>query len=83
MIQRIVTSVEVEKFKQEARKLKREQNISHTEALEVIAKRCGFDHWHQVTLCNEPCKASELAISKGIVLAFDWNEAEEIGFFAN
>lgn len=80
MIQRIVTSIQVEKFKQKAREIKREQNITHTEALEVIAKRCGFDHWHQVTLCNEPCKASELAISKGCVLAFDWKESEEIGF---
>ncbi|MCG6202945.1 plasmid-related protein [Psychromonas antarctica] len=80
MIPRIVTSVQIEKFKQKAREIKREQNIPHTEALEVIAKRCGFDHWHQVTLCNAPCKASDLAISKGCVLAFDFKEAEEIGF---
>ena len=79
MNQIIVTSIQIEKFKQKARELKREQQISHTQALDLVAKKCGFEHWHQVILCNEPCKASDLAISKGCVLAFDFSESDEIG----
>ena len=44
-----LTSKQFELLKQEARYLKRQDNITHHEALEKIAKQHGYHHWHHVT----------------------------------
>ena len=38
-----------ELFKQEARHLKKDEGITHHDALEKIAKKHGYHHWHHVT----------------------------------
>ena len=77
-IKRIVSISTVERLKQKARKLKRERAISHTEALDFVARTIGFDHWHQVTLACEPYRLADEAFSNGCVLAFDQKESLDV-----
>jgi hypothetical protein len=35
----------IEYIKRKAKNIKKEQNITHTQALEVIAKECGYSNW--------------------------------------
>ncbi len=37
----------ISRLKQRARRIKRERDIPHHEALEITAKAAGFDNWHQ------------------------------------
>jgi hypothetical protein len=48
----IVTSdTLVEKFKQEAKKVKRKENGTHADALDRVARQHGYNHWHHVMSC--------------------------------
>ena len=73
--QEIISTNTVEHLKQKARKLKRDQAITHVQALDEIAKSHGFNHWHHVTLSNDIIKPSEEALRSGCVLAFDIEDA--------
>lgn len=75
---KIITSRNVEFLKQKARKLKREESISHTQALDNVAVSIGFNHWHQVVQANDRVKPSEIAFSSGCVLAFDVKDGMDI-----
>jgi len=77
----IITPVKlIERLKQRARKLKREKNIPHNEALDLIAKENGlYNHWHHVTECASITAMSEQSVKSGLLIAFDMKEADEIG----
>lgn len=76
---RFVTTDDFERFKQDARKLKREQKIQHHEALDLVAKRARFANWHQVTKAHQAMQPTEHAIRHGIVIAMDTKDAFGLG----
>lgn len=67
----------ISRFKQRARRMKREKDISHHDALEVTANAAGFDNWHQVAEAAEKCKPIEDAYRRGFLLAFDPSEVPD------
>ena len=75
-ITKIITSSQVQHLKQAARKLKRKDNLTHTKALDVVAQRASFNHWHHVTLSNNLIKPAEDAFRSGIVMIFDFKESD-------
>lgn len=75
---KVVSTVDFEKTKRKARNLKRATGISHSEALEQVAREAGFDNWHQVTLANGRMKPSEVAFRSGCVLVFDTRDGMDL-----
>ena len=69
-------SSNVEILKQKARKLKKEQGLSHYEALDQIAKQFHYHHWHHVTEMAAITEPSETTYRHGLLIAFDFKEAE-------
>ena len=67
----------ISRLKQRARRMKREKDIPHHEALEITAKAAGFDNWHQVAEAAERCKPIEDAYHRGFLLAFDPSEVPD------
>ncbi len=59
----LITSSDVEKLKQRARKLKRESGILHREALDQVAKAVRFYHWHHVSDSAKAFEPTEPSIS--------------------
>lgn len=47
----------VERLKKQAKKLQRSGAGKHSDLLNRVAKRAGYDHWHHVVKCNENGKA--------------------------
>lgn len=74
----IITTSDIERLKQKARKLKRTQSISHTQALDEVAKQVGLNHWHHVIKSNEPVKTAETALISGCVMAFDVKDGMDV-----
>lgn len=68
---KVITTVYVHRLKQKARKLKREKNITHTQALDEVAKGAKFNHWHEVVKANSYINPAENALANGCVLAFE------------
>ncbi|QYK05822.1 plasmid-related protein [Shewanella zhangzhouensis] len=75
---KVISSQNVERLKQLARKLKREQSIPHHQALEIVAINAGFNHWKEVTESHSRYLPTETAFLSGVVLAFDLKEASEL-----
>lgn len=73
----VIPSIDIEKFKQRARKLKQESKITHTEALDLVAKEAGLHHWHHVIESSKIFEQTETAYRSGIIIAMDVKEAEE------
>lgn len=73
----ITPSRKVEILKQKARRLKKELGLSHHEALNQIAKKFDYHHWHHVTKMQAITEPSEMAYRKGLLVAFDVKEAED------
>jgi hypothetical protein len=71
-------SINVGKFKQQARKIKKEQGLSHHEALELVAKKYQYHHWHHVTEMSALTEPTEKAYRQGLLIAFDIKEAEYV-----
>lgn len=71
----IIASADVEKLKQQARKLKRDTGISHHEALDQVAKAAGFNHWHHVSESADAFKSTEDAYRFGVIIAMDVKDA--------
>ncbi|TVT57570.1 MAG: hypothetical protein FHK80_08650 [Azoarcus sp. PHD] len=67
----IISSKTVEKLKQNARRLKKEDGISHHEALDQVAKKVGFDHWHHVSESAKAFAPTEQAYYFGTIIAMD------------
>jgi len=72
----VVPSSLVEQFKQKARKLKRERDITHTEALEAVAHEAGFHHWKHVTEAAASTAPTEQAYLHGLIVAYDSKDAD-------
>lgn len=81
----LITTADVEKLRQKARKHKRESGVSHHEALDQVAKGAGFDHWHHVSELAKSFAPTESAYYSGVVIAMDIKDAmdfyDETGMF--
>lgn len=66
----------VEKLKQKARKLKKEQGLSHHEALDQVAKKLHYHHWHHVIEMAAITAPTEDAYRNGFLVAYDSSEAD-------
>ena len=75
---KVISTPNVERMKQKARKLKREKAITHTQALDEVAKAARFNHWHEVVQANAHFIPAETALAKGYVLAFDTKDGMDI-----
>jgi hypothetical protein len=71
----IISAANVEKLKQKARNLKRDNGISHHEALDQVAKAAGFNHWHHVSESASAFKPTEQAYYFGVIIAMDIKDA--------
>lgn len=74
----IIFERSVEHLKEQARKHKRQNGISHTQALDEVAQKHGFQHWHHVTLCHAHVKPAEKALKEGYILAFDVKDGMDV-----
>lgn len=73
-----IDSSSLSKLKAQAKELKRSENITHTEALEIIAQKFGFDNWHQVVEGNKLFHVTERYFKDGIFAVFDIKDAVDI-----
>jgi hypothetical protein len=73
----IIASAQVEKLKQEARKLKRTTGVPHHEALDRAAQSAGFNHWHHVTESAKAFEPTESAYRFGVIIAMDIKDAQD------
>lgn len=71
----IITSATVEKLKQKARKLKKDQGIPHHDALDQVAKAACFNHWHHVADSAKAFEPTEQAYYFGVIIAMDIKDA--------
>ena len=67
----ITPSKSVELLKQQAKRLKAGAGVTHTEALERVAREAGYLHWKHVTLCAAVTSFTEDAYRSGLILAFE------------
>jgi hypothetical protein len=79
-IPRFLPAADFEKFKQAARHLKRDSEITHHEALEQTALANGFQNWNQAAQLAKETQPSEAAYRSGFVLAFDIKDALNSNF---
>lgn len=73
----VVPSSLVEQFKQKARKLKRECDLTHTEALDAVAHEAGFHHWKHVAEAAASTAPTEQAYLHGLIVAYDSKDAND------
>lgn len=76
-IEILLTSKDVGHLKQKARKLKHEEGITHTQALDRVAQQAKFNHWHHVCESHKFIEPTESAYRSGIIIAFDTKDAED------
>lgn len=81
IITKVITTSNVERLKQSARKLKREACIPHHQALDIVAQKAGFQHWHQVVQANAHLAPAETALSQGYILAFEEREGADVSTY--
>ena len=74
----VISNKNVSILKKRAKKLAKEKNLSHHEALDKVAKDAGFKHWHHICECNEPCKEGEKAFKSGCIIAFDIKDGMDL-----
>lgn len=75
----IILSSDIERFKQRARKLKKNTQITHTQALDIVAQEAGLNHWHHATILNKSVTEMETAFRAGCVVAYDVKYGLDIG----
>ena len=75
-VRKFVSSDDLERLKQLARRAKRARGIPHHEALDVVARRIKFGFWHQVTLAHKAMLPTETAVREGVVIAMDAKDAD-------
>lgn len=54
------TATFVEKLKKQAKALKKLGNCCYMEALEMVAKKAGYESWHHVKWCYDQSSAAKL-----------------------
>lgn len=79
----IVPNVVLEKLRQCARKLKREQNLRHYQALDQVASELGFDHWHHAVDSAKLTSLTESAYYNGFVIAMDVKDSLDFNDIKN
>ncbi len=72
----VITSVELDKLKQEARAIKKAESLSHQDALDRIAIRHGLPHWHAVTKIAAQWESTEEQLRRGVLVVVDVKEAQ-------
>lgn len=72
----IISSANVEKLKQKARKLKKDNGVPLHEALDQVARATGFNHWHHVSESAKAFKPTEQAYYFGVIIAMDVKDSE-------
>ncbi|WP_297796536.1 plasmid-related protein [uncultured Marinobacter sp.] len=70
----VVSSKTVQKLKQIAKQYKRSLSITHTEALELAAKKAGFANWHQATQAKAVLLPAETALETGTIIGMDMKD---------
>lgn len=75
----MILSSDIERFKQRARKLKKNTQITHTEALDIVAQEAGLNHWHHATQLNKSASEMETAFRDGCIVAYDIKYGLDIG----
>lgn len=76
-----MTSIDLSAFKQlkmAAKRLSKSSGKKHTECLELVAREHGFPNWHRVTQAYAPYRAALDAWKEGIVVIWDWKDAESV-----
>lgn len=73
----IFSTVTLQKWKQEARRLKKTRNLAHHDALDEVARQNQFADWHAVTVEARLNESSERALKSGLVAAYDIKDATE------
>lgn len=73
-------SINVEKFKQQAKKIKKEQGLPHHEALDLVAQKYKYHHWHHVTEMAALTEPTEKAYRQGLLIAFDMSNVDGVDF---
>lgn len=71
----IISSADVEKLKQKARRLKKDSGTPHHEALDQVAQAVGFNHWHHVSESAKSFQPTEQAYYFGVIIAMDMKDA--------
>ncbi|NOR69624.1 MAG: hypothetical protein GQ532_08015 [Methylomarinum sp.] len=74
--QHLVTSKTIEIIRQKSRKLKKEKNIIHTQALDEIAQQYHFNHWHHVRESYKVLKPTEQSVKSGLMIAMNAKDAD-------
>lgn len=70
----------ISRLKKQAKNLHRESGRPHHELLEDLAKKAGFQNWHQLTLADGQTQPLEARLAKGLVVILDVKEAfDEVG----
>lgn len=77
-----IFSHQIKQLKQYANKLKKELNITHAEALALVAKRINCHHWHHVTKITDFSLISEDAYQNGLIYASDYSEISDHSNFS-
>ncbi|KUM52199.1 hypothetical protein [Rheinheimera sp. EpRS3] len=67
----VISKKDLEIFRHQAKKLKRENKIPHHAALDLIASNMKFHHWKHLLTWREKSQEIEQAFYKGCVVAFD------------
>jgi hypothetical protein len=67
----LLSTKDVEKLKQKARKLKRAEGLPHHEALDRVAVDAGLPNWHHICESAKQFKPTEKAFFAGCVIAMD------------
>lgn len=67
----------INSIKREAKTLKKTSGLSHTEALDVVAKKKGFNHYHHAIKTWEVHLDRVKCCTKGIILIYDCKEGDE------
>lgn len=73
----IVPNIALEKYRQQAKKLKQATGIPHYQALDQVVKTKGFNHWHHAIESAKATSITEKAFYAGLIICMDIKEAQD------
>jgi hypothetical protein len=75
-----IDTTSVNKLKKHAKRIKKQKNVTHSEALDLVAKELGygFENWHHLIVSNKNIRPAEEAFNKGCVVGFDIKDGLDI-----
>ena len=73
----LISAQSLSKLKQRARDIKRSSDLSHTQALDLLAKNMGTGGWKQVSDAAARYRPFENALSGGLIAAYDRSESPD------